>query len=241
MNNLKEWMPTLLIVSGGLWAGYTFVWKEILMPEWAPAALTLDVSMAPTGRRRTTGTTDAEAVEMQVTVNVTNESNRTLHLLPSFWQVAGTQVQRAPNDHSFADAARVALHRGSLDHAERLSLLRLSKPIATGSLLADDTIQPGEKLSRNVILRIPRTYIAATVELFLPTLIREPDGRLFNGQVLEWTYQADGNSEGVRPSLCQPTGPSASCRVIDGRELNREMKDFDRRSVLFVRSRQVPL
>lgn len=245
MRSLKDWSRALaeasVILGGGFWAFYTFLWKEIWVPERAPATLVLDVSMTPTGRRRSTPPTDAQAVEMQVTVNATNSGQKTLYLLPGFWQIVGTDVQPDPRINSFSEAAKFALEPGSLDHAERYNLLRISAPVATGALFADDTIHPGEKLSRNVILRIPRIFRSATIELYLPALVREPSEGLFSGKTLVWSYQVSGDAEGVLPSFCPAAGQPDSCSLSQSGQLNRLMKAFDPRSVLFFRSRQVAL
>jgi hypothetical protein len=41
---VHEWTKTVAVVLAALWGGYTFLWKEILVPSWAPATLAPTVS-----------------------------------------------------------------------------------------------------------------------------------------------------------------------------------------------------
>lgn len=72
------------------------------------------------------------------------------------WQLKGVRLQRRGDDPDFAETATAVLYRlGPQDRAERFVL--------------DVVIHPGEKLRRNLLLRLPSgRFQAASFDLLNP-------------------------------------------------------------------------
>jgi hypothetical protein len=241
-NPIHKWVQTVAVLGAACWAIYTFVWKEILVPSWAPAAMALEVSLTPISQQ-TTGsvTTQTGRVEMELQVSATNPSSRTLYLLPNYWQLFGIQRQNQAKGQAFAASANEALSSTNGDHAERGSTLQSSPTIATGRLFADDLIQPGEKITRNLIVRVPATYSAATIELLVPALTKPPSPALMKGRTLQWRFF---EQEGILPVLCSPQPQEQQgqqCKALALAEIDRQLKAFDPRALVFTKTRQVAL
>jgi hypothetical protein len=235
-------VKTVAVLGAACWAIYTFVWKEILVPSWAPAAMVLEVSLTPISQQRAGGVTaQTGRVEMELQVSATNPSGRTLYLLPNYWQLFGIQLQNQAKGQSFAASANEALGSSNMDHVERGYILQSSPTIATGRLFADDLIQPGEKITRNLIVRVPATYSAATIELLVPALTKPPTPALMKGRNLQWRFS---EQEGILPVLCSPQPQEQQrqqCETVDPTKIDYQLKAFDPRALVFTKTRQVAL
>jgi hypothetical protein len=65
--------------------------------------------------------------------------------------------------------------------------------VATGRLFIDDQILPGETVSRDLSIALPKNDAPLVLQWVLPALTRKPLSdsgrpRLFAGQRLEWAY-----------------------------------------------------
>ena len=126
--------------------------------------------------------------------------------------------------------------------------MRESGPLlALGRLFDDDVLQPGESISRTLLLTIPKDQDAIELSMILPALTRQPDRQLFNGQRLEWGLSKD---EQIIPLLCRnseehPSGSGSTrnrgCRNIDPAQLQRQLRHFDERMQVFTRNDQFSL
>ena len=47
--DVHEWTKTVAVVVAALWGVYTFIWKDILVPSWAPASLVIEVKSRQEG------------------------------------------------------------------------------------------------------------------------------------------------------------------------------------------------
>ncbi|MGB7563205.1 MAG: hypothetical protein WBM08_00475 [Prochlorococcaceae cyanobacterium] len=242
-NLLHSWIQSIGIVVAATWGAYTFIWKEILVPEMAPASLNLQVTVSPSRRLRPTQTAGQANLELELEITASNSSNRNLYLLPSVWQLTGIRLRQGGEDPAFAERANdVLILLGPQDRAERFAPAEPGRTLSTGWLFLDDVIHPGEKLSRNLLLRLPaRRYQAASFDLLIPTLTQPPKQRLFGGRNLRWSYdpRATGATELV-PNLC-PRNPSQDCVPISLNALTNQVKAFDPKSMFFKTTREVAL
>jgi hypothetical protein len=228
-------VKTLAIVGAGCWAIYTFVWKEIVVPQRAPAVLVLEVAMQPVSKQR------AGLLEMELQMIATNPSDRTLYLLPNYWKLSAIQLQKQTRKQGFSSRANKALSGPSLDHVERDNLLQTGPILATSRLFADDVIQPREKITRNLIVRVPISFPVAMVELLVPALTKPPTKALLNGSSLVWSFH---EQEGIQPMLCSPSPtaqPEKTCVLSNPAAIDRQLKAFDPRAFVTTQSRQVAL
>jgi hypothetical protein len=233
-------MKTLAIVGAGCWAIYTFVWKEIVVPQGAPAVLVLEVAMQPVSKQRAGGrAARAGLMEMELQMIATNPGDRTLYLLPNYWKLSAIQLQKQIRKQGFSSRANKALSGPSLDHVERDNLLQAGPILATGRLFADDFIQPQEKITRNLIVRVPVLFPVAMVELLVPALTKPPTKALLNGSSLVWNFHGQ---EGIQPMLCSPSPtaqPEKTCVLSNPAAIDRQLKAFDPRAFVSTQSRQV--
>jgi hypothetical protein len=239
---IHEWVKTLAIVGAGCWAIYTFVWKEILVPNWIPAAIVMEVSLTPVSKYVGGDVASRDGLmEMELQMSATNPSARTLYLLPNYWKLSAIQLQNSVGGTDFAARVNEAFSGSSVDHVERKSLLQTRPIIAAGRLFVDDLIQPQEKITRNLIVRVPTVYSAAMIELLLPALTKPPTKALLKGRTLVWSFH---EQVGIRPMLCGAETLSQTvknCNFSNLFTIDLQLKEFDRSSLVFTKSRQVPL
>lgn len=242
-NHLHNWIQSIGIVVAATWGAYTFIWKEILVPEMAPASLSLQITVSPSRRLRPTQAAGQANLELELEITASNTSSRNLYLLPSVWQLKGIRLQQNGEDPDFADrATEVLVLLGPQDRAERFAPAEPGRTLSTGWLFLDDVIHPGEKLSRNLLLRLPaRRYQAASFDLLIPTLTRPPKRNLFGGRTLRWSFDPRGalGAELV-PNLC-PRNPSEDCVPLSLDALTTQVRAFDPRSMFFKSTREVAL
>lgn len=111
--------------------GYTLVWKDILVPSWQPAHLSLEASLTPLPDRPAT----ADRLVMIFAVRTANTSSRRVHTLANIMWLRG--IHRVPRPGSTLRGDRpslresdLALRGMALRHVER------SVSSTTGLLLA---------------------------------------------------------------------------------------------------------
>ncbi|MCP9917650.1 hypothetical protein [Cyanobium sp. ATX 6F1] len=242
-NVLHNWIQSVGIVVAATWGAYTFIWKEVLVPDMAPASLSLQIAVSPSRRLRPTQTTGQANLELEVEITASNSSSRRLYLLPSVWQLKGIRLHQDGEDPAFAErATEVLILLGPQDRAERFAPSDPGRTLSTGWLFLDDVIHPGEKLSRNLLLRLPaKSFEAASFDLLIPTLTQPPKPSLFGGRALRWSYdpRATAAMELV-PNLC-PRDPSKDCAPISLEALTHQVKAFDPKSIFFKATREVAL
>lgn len=242
--DIHEWTKTVAVVVAALWGIYTFVWKDILVPSWAPASLVIDVTAQPDQPRLSApvrpppGTT-----QMRLLVTVTNPTQRPLYLLPNVWWASSIKRQAATNGSSFESIANAVLIQPIVVHAERGQELASSAVLATGRLFPDDQIQPGEKLSRDLSIVLPSSDAAVAFQLILPALTRNPRptgggaSGLFPGQWMGWAYSEQADT--VYPVLCpqdKEAAGSAGCKPVNDTFIASMIQGFDRDAVIFSKS-----
>ncbi|MEB3167791.1 MAG: hypothetical protein VKK97_03570 [Synechococcaceae cyanobacterium] len=229
----------MAVVVATFWGGYTFIFKEILLPSWAPASLVIEVKPrqeGPEGRPEAKGT---GASRLRLRVIATNPSSRTLYLLPNVWWATALQRSQAVPSRSFETEANAVLRDPSVLQAERGQALVSAGVVATGRLFIDDQILPGETVSRDLSIALPTNNAPMVLQLMLPALTRKPlsdsgTPRLFAGQRLGWAYSE--NREEIYPVLCKGSDKNINCHEDTDDVIEKEIQRYDPRSVIFHRT-----
>ncbi|MFM7361108.1 MAG: hypothetical protein ACKO25_04670, partial [Cyanobium sp.] len=242
--DIHEWTKTVAVVVAALWGIYTFVWKDILVPSWAPASLVIEVTDQPERPKPSADVRQpAGTVSMRFQVTVTNPTQRPLYLLPNVWWASSIKRQAAAKKTTFETAANAVLSQPSVAHAERGQELVSSTVLATGRLFPDDQIQPGEKLSSDLSITLPNATSAVAFQLIVPALTRNPrptgglPSRLFGGRRMSWAYSEQADT--VYPLLCQQAAVAAKgagCEPVETILIKQMIKTFDQGAVIFFKS-----
>ena len=85
---LHEWIRSGAVLIAAVWGVYTFIWKDILVPSWQPAHLTLEANLSPVPNRPS----EAAGLEMMLQVKATNASSRRVFLLANIWTLRGVDT-----------------------------------------------------------------------------------------------------------------------------------------------------
>ncbi len=236
---LHLWIQSSGILLGGIWAIYTFIWKDILVPSWAPAHINLDLSLTPLeGRKSSTGDS-----EMTLKMTATNSSTRKVYLLSNTWQLFGIQ-RKVVSERGFGSLGDKALRGEPLIYAERGVNNETGPILAVGRIFDDDIVHPGETINRSILIRIPQVYKAAEIHVIVPALTKSPKKELFNGRLLAWGLS---DQEDLMPMLCKKSDegstPAADhptdCESISPIDLERGLRKFDPLMHVFSDSEQV--
>jgi hypothetical protein len=236
---VHEWSKTVAVVLAALWGGYTFLWKEILVPSWAPASLLIEVKPRQEGFETKPGAERAGPSRLRLRVIATNPSSRTLYLLPSVWWATAMQRTETGPGRSFETEANAVLRAPSVLQAERGQELVNTGVVATGRLFIDDQILPGETVSRDLSIPLPKNDAPLVLQWVLPALTRKPlndsgASRLFAGQRLGWAYSE--NNARLYPVLCKGSDKNVNCHEETDDVIESEIQRYDPRSVIFHRT-----
>jgi len=237
--DVHEWSKTVALVVAALWGVYTFIWKDILVPSWAPASLVIEVKPRQEAFETKTGSGSTGPLRVRLRVTATNPSSRTLYLLPSVWWATAMQRTETGPDRPFETAANAVLRDLPVLQAERGQELVSTGVVATGRLFSDDQILPGETVSRDLSIPLPKNDAPLVLQWLLPALTRKPlndsgASQLFAGQRLGWAYSE--NRGEIYPVLCKVSDKNVNCHEETDDFLEKEIQRYDPRSVIFHRT-----
>ncbi|MFN7899412.1 MAG: hypothetical protein ACK5N0_07050 [Synechococcaceae cyanobacterium] len=229
----------MAVVVAALWGMYTFIWKDILVPSWAPASLVIEVKSRQDVAEARPEAGGTGPPRLRLRVIATNPSSRTLYLLPNVWWASAMQRTQADPSRSFETAANAVLRDPSVLQAERGKELVSSGVLATGRLFIDDQIQPGETLSRDLSIGLPRSDSPLVLQWLVPALTRKPQSAsgqplLFAGNRLGWAYSEENDV--LYPLVCKDSKSGLSCNAKNRALIQSEIKTFDPSSVVFSKS-----
>ena len=241
--DVHEWTKTVAVVVAALWGVYTFVWKDILVPSWAPASLVIEVKSRQEGPQARPEAGGKGPARLRLRVIATNPSSRTLYLLPNVWWASVIEEIQLKEEKpiSFEARANAVLQQPSVLQAERGQELVSGGVLATGHLFIDDQIQPGETLSRDLSITLPKGNTAVFFQLVVPALTRNPisasgSSLPFKGRQLGWSYI----NPQVLPVMCR-SSPQENGKLICAdssgiRAIGKEMIQFDSKALIFHKS-----
>jgi hypothetical protein len=163
---LNTWVQTIAIVVAGVWAAYTFEFKEILAPAAAPVNISLNVQLKKIGPRNASN--DLIAVELQT--GATNPSSRDVYLLKSAWLATGCNIGVPAQEPAFAAQAEHALNSPQDGFADQFASPASCSAVAAGHLYRDYVLRPNESIRRTIIFYIPPAkYDELKVQVRMPT------------------------------------------------------------------------
>jgi hypothetical protein len=172
-------VQTTAIVLAGVWALYTFVYKEILLPKSAPVNVSIDLQLK---KIESTDQQSNQLVCVEMAVKAVNPSSRVAHLLPSVWFAHGCKIGKLDSDDGqFRDNLSTALG-GSSKHSSLLYFQQkhFSRSnwtfVGGGGLFEKRVLKPSEAISFTLILSLPLlAYDVLRVEAHIPT-VGDADG-----------------------------------------------------------------
>ena len=252
--DVHEWTKTVAVVVAALWGVYTFIWKDILVPSWAPASLVIEVKSRQEGPAARPEAGGKGPARLRLRVIATNPSSRTLYLLPNVWWASVIEDKNKNKNKnknkekgkqampiSFESMANAVLRQPSVRQAERGRAEDSYEIFATGHLFIDDQILPGETLSRDLSITLPKGNTAVFFQLVVPALTRNPisasgSSLPFKGRQLGWSYI----NPQVLPVMCR-SSPQENGKLIcadsPGNEaIGKEMIQFDSTASIFHKS-----
>lgn len=180
---INIWVQTAGIIVAAVWAGYTFIYKEIVVPKSAPVNISVDLQLkriGPGGLSATDQKSKLVAVELRV--SATNPSTRTVYLLPSLWIAYGL-VDRASEGTLNKKTAVQLINEQQGQYVQMYEGVVESHVVAVGSLFPDAVLQPNEAAKRSNIIYVPAgNFDRLTVNTWLITT--STVGRI----ALEWKW-----------------------------------------------------
>jgi hypothetical protein len=244
--DVHEWTKTVAVVVAALWGVYTFIWKDILVPSWAPASLVIEVKTRQEGPEARPEAGGKGPARLRLRVIATNPSSRTLYLLPNVWWASVIEDKNKDKEKrampiSFESMANDVLRQPSVRQAERGRAEDSYEMLATGGLFIDNQILPGETLSRDLSITLPKGNTAVFFQLAVPALTRNPistsgSSLPFKGRQLGWSYI----NHQVLPVLCRispPDNGKLTCADSSGiGAIGKEMIQFDSKALIFHKS-----
>jgi hypothetical protein len=188
--SINTWVQTMGILIAAAWGVYTFVYKEITVPKSAPVNITLNLQLKKIG----TGATQGNLMAVEMRCSATNPSSRPIYLLPSAWIAYGVTIAPIDNDANFDQTAVTALSdSATLTPANRHAGIQKSVVVATGRLLADTMLKPGETAGRTIVFYVQKAeYDLVDLTVAMPSTA---DAR---GIALEWTL---GEKSALVPAI----------------------------------------
>jgi len=166
-------VQTTAIVLAGVWALYTFVYKEILLPKSAPVNVSIDLQLK---KIESTDQQSNQLVCVEMTVKAVNPSSRVAHLLPSVWFARGCKIGKLDSDDGrFMNNLSTALGGSSTNSNLYFQEKHFSRSnwtfVSGGGLFEKRMLKPGEVISFTLILSLPLFgYDVLRIEAHMPTM-----------------------------------------------------------------------
>lgn len=170
-NRILTWVQIAAYVLGSMWAIYTFIYEKIILPKTAPINVSLDVKLKNLGRvSRMVNGQKIPFVAIGMNVVAVNPSTRTAYLLPSAFIAHGHRVVPwKPTTVKFENLADSCINLNCGQYIMSNCRWIPDDVLATGSLIEDDLLQPGETTERQLVFYVPAgSYDLIEVKSSLP-------------------------------------------------------------------------
>jgi hypothetical protein len=113
---LNTWVQTIGIVCAGVWAAYTFVYKDILVPRSAPVDVSVTLELKKIGPKSTSDQGPG-LIAVQMIATATNPSPRETQLVTSVWIADACTIASSKDVEGFDKRGEDALN-GITDNSE---------------------------------------------------------------------------------------------------------------------------
>jgi len=167
---INSWVQTIGILIAAAWGGWTFVYKEIVVPKSAPVNVTVDLELKKIGGGQS-GDKKNKLIPVQLRVSAKNPSSREIYLLPSVWMASGVKV--TSKEHALDDVP-VVTSRNEESFSQRHAEVTESVIVAFGGLVEDDSLKPNEVTARTFIFYVPQNeYDYLDLATIVPTIAKK--------------------------------------------------------------------
>jgi hypothetical protein len=186
------WVQTIGILIAAGWGIYAFVYKEIMAPQSAPTNITVDLSLKKAVADNLSNKTQTHGlIPVEIKVSAKNPGPRTLYLLPSMWIVYGHKVEPSHGRRSVSEVGSSVVSRENpIPQVESFCVRLPGSVVASGGLLSDDFLKPGEVATRTFIIYVPRNeYDLLKLRAMMPTVAKE------HLVELEWRLHQDSKAD----------------------------------------------
>lgn len=188
----SESVKTLLLLLTLIWAIYTFVWKENVVPSLQEPKIEVNSAIETVG--------DADLGLIKLAIKIKNTSLSSIELLQDNWAVYKLVRLNPGTDKQFLKRLDAFLEEGSTSGSvERSSIIKSGALLAAGSLNLG-SLKSGESTSFSKLIKLP----SGTKEIYLKISIpfspktKPPETDL----VLQWEY--DRKEGMIKPLVCEP-------------------------------------
>jgi len=199
---VAEALSLLVIGLGGLWAAWTFWYTTLYLPAQLPAHLLVFPTLERAG-------TKGSLAAVRATVRIRNASPVRVHVLTSWFVMAGTSTLPVRMDDSTFAYSVTGLDPHDIRPRMRYARTRHQQVLATGRLLEPDWyFEPHDETTRDVVAYFPRgrfdrvffgvgVAAAKNRESFVAKLYVLPNGELVDGIYLK--HPGSKKEEPFRP------------------------------------------
>ena len=188
----SESVKTFLLLLTFVWAIYTFVWKEHVVPSFQEPKIEVDSAIETVGA--------ADSGLIRLAIKIKNTSLSSVELLQDNWSLYKLVRLEPGTEKQFLKRLGAFLEEGSTSGSiERSSIVRPGAILAAGSLDLG-SLKSGESTSFSKLIKLP----PGTKEIYLNfTIPFSPKARSTETDlVLQWEY--DRNDGMIKPLVCKP-------------------------------------
>lgn len=189
----NKWAQSIGIIVAAIWGAYTFIYKEIKLPEESPTNISVNLQL----KKASTGKPKTSLIPVEIHVSATNPSSRTIYLLSNYWIAWGYRTEPIANmdtmdSGAFSGRMDATINAQNGQNFERHSVSSPRSIIAGGSLFSDDSLNPNETITRTIMFYAPRDkYDSVLAQVNMPSFEAQ------KGLEMQWKVKADGSVQGT--------------------------------------------
>jgi hypothetical protein len=188
----SESVKTFLLLLTFVWAIYTFVWKEHVVPSFQEPKIEINSAIETVG--------DPDSGLIRLAFKIKNTSLSSVELLQDNWALYKLVRLKPGTDQQFLKRLDAFLDEGSASGSiERSSIVKPGALLAAGSLDLG-SLKSGESTSFSKLIKLS----PGTKEIYLNiTIPFSPIARPNEADLgLQWEY--DRNDGMIKPLVCKP-------------------------------------
>jgi hypothetical protein len=217
----NKWAQSIGIVVAAIWGAYTFIYKEIMLPQESPINISVNLQLKKAG----TGKPKASLIPVEMRISATNPSSRTIYLLPGYWIAWGYQTTPKDDNDPSAFYERMAeeMNAQNGQYSERHSASSPRSIVAGGSLFSDDSLSPNETLTRTIMFYAPRDkYDSVLAQINMPSIEAK------EGLQVQWRVnKEDSTVEGILYLVNKQGERTLAKRDEKGHLADQKVKDME--------------
>jgi hypothetical protein len=187
---INTWVQIFALVLGGIWAAYTFVYKEMIQPSLLPSHISIKSELSKVGKKDS-------MIAIKAKFTITNNSKKRAILLPSSFAVLGvtnigkkTKENKSDINLMFEKADNLIISSEDSIIAHN-GFITQKKFIMTGPLFEQWLFDPNETASNSLIFYIPNNTFDNIEMMGLFAIVNNSEGI---SDYAEWSIFKDGSS-----------------------------------------------